>query len=199
MTAQELFDRNLSVNSDIGGHMQELLRLGRLCRVIVEFGVRAGNSTSAWLLSKPAELHCYDQSVPGDVNLFYEVAASNTKFLFTTADTSSLDDIPDCDLLFMDTLHTEDQLKAEMKHARRVRKYMVFHDTEFNGWKGEGGQPGLRHALIDFLLDHPEWRIDCHYKHCNGLTVLRRTYTTLDGETNSRLGSGTDTYHENLV
>lgn len=176
MTATELFNRNRSTHSDIAEHLDYLKSIGSECKRITEFGVRAANSTSAWLASRPEALTCYDWAVPGELQLLKEAAESQgTKFEFIQADTSKIEDIEECDLLFLDTLHTESHILAELKHASKVTKYIVFHDTEINAWVGEGdGQRGLKRGLIEFLLDNTEWRIVSHRKFCNGLTVIAR-------------------------
>lgn len=173
MTALELYARNFGVPSDIGGHMATLLRLGQRCKHITEFGVRGGNSTSCWLAARPVTLRCYDINIPDDLDLFRE-AAEHTDFIFTQADTAHLIDIDETDLLFLDTLHTARQLSAELRHQHRVARYIVMHDTATNAWAGENNEDGLLKALIEFLLDNPQWRIKEHHKFCNGLTVLER-------------------------
>lgn len=175
MTAHELYHRNLANPSDIGGHMETLLRLGLECEHITEFGVRSGNSTSCWLASGPEILRCYDIGVPGELDLFKAIAAEEQiDFAFTQADTSKLATIEETDLLFLDTLHTAPQLTAELRHHTRVNRYIIIHDTETNAWAGEGGEDGLNKALIEFLLAHTQWRIREHHTHCNGLTVLEK-------------------------
>jgi hypothetical protein len=179
MTAMELYVKNASEPSDIGAHMAYMFKLASECDRIVEFGVRGGISTSVWLHSKPEALTCYDMAVPALLDDFKSIALlQDTAFHFVQDDTSKLEDIPDCDLLFLDTLHAGPQVAAELKHSYRVSKYIVLHDTETNGWSGEGGRPGIKVALIDFLLDNPQWRIKSHHKECNGLTVLERTHET---------------------
>lgn len=176
MTATELFNRNKNTPSDIAEHLDYLYAIGSKCNRISEFGVRAGNSTSAWLACSPWKLTCYDWAVPGDLELFKEAAASTgTIFQFIQADTSKIEDIEECDLLFLDTLHTESHILAELKHAKKVTRYIVFHDTEINAWVGEGeNQRGLKRGLIEFLLENTDWRIVAHFKNCNGLTVIER-------------------------
>lgn len=175
MTALELYNRNRSIDSDISGHMETLLRLGQECDHITEFGVRGGNSTSAWLAARPDKLRCYDRNIPDEHALFNAIAvAEDINFAFIQADTAKLDDIDETDLLFLDTLHTAAQLEAELCHHARARRYIVLHDTVAFAWTGEFSGDGLLKALIEFLLDNPQWRVKEHHKFCNGLTVLER-------------------------
>ncbi len=175
MTSKELFDKNKSIGSDIGAHMETMLNLGSKCKSIVEFGVRGGNSTSAWLHASPKALFCYDIAEPQLIGTFNEIAEKNKiLFRFERANTSKLGDIPETDLLFLDTLHTYGQLKSELKHHGRVNKYIVMHDTETNKTKGENGEEGLQKAIDEFLAENKEWKVEAHYPECNGLTVLCR-------------------------
>lgn len=80
------------------------------------------------------------------------------------------------DLLMIDSLHTYAHAAAEMAmHHHRVRRYIVLHDTETFGQRGEDGGLGLWPAVEEFLAVHPEWRIRNRFYHDNGLTVLERS------------------------
>lgn len=84
-------------------------------------------------------------------------------------------EIDPTDLLFIDTVHTAERLGAELaRHAANVSLYLVLHDTETFGKRGEDGGPGLLAAVELFLAAHPEWEISYQARHNNGLTVLRR-------------------------
>jgi hypothetical protein len=143
----------------------------------MELGVRNGVSTRALLAGRPNSLFCCD------INPIPEVIsdlARDAGVSWNYAQQSSI--VPGIggvyvDMLFIDTLHTKDQLAAELRrYSSYVQKWIVLHDTETYGFDGEGGGRGLKDALIDFLLEHPMgWRVEVHYKNNNGLTVLRRT------------------------
>ena len=109
----------------------------------------------------------------------YDIANVDTpdveKLTFHNADVLTVM-IEPTDMLFIDTLHTYDQLSRELfLHANKVRKFLAFHDTFFYGDKGEDGLPGLLIAIRDFLEAAPEWR-ECYSSIANnGLTILART------------------------
>jgi hypothetical protein len=107
-------------------------------------------------------------------------------------------DIEPTDLLFIDTWHVYGHLKRELaKHAGKVRKYIIMHDTEVDKWEGESiragwntedqskgsGIPeieirmGLWPAVIEFLSNHPEYVLHKCFTNNNGLTILRRVNT----------------------
>jgi len=92
-------------------------------------------------------------------------------------------------MLFIDTWHQYDQLKNELnKHANKVNKYIALHDTYTFGIRGEnfsgsGGiiltenieNPiGLLPALIEFMIENPEWKFKYHTIDNNGLIVIER-------------------------
>lgn len=178
MTIEDLYAERLGTPSDITPHMPELRRLADECEIVVEFGVRHGFSTVAFLASRCRMLVSYDLNSPTAV-LPPEVAH---KWGFAQADTSALETggIPACDLLFIDTLHTAHQVREELRQAPYVRKYIVFHDTLTFGCWDEGRDVslppfgGIVEPILEFLAANPEWRVKSHTPECNGLTVLEK-------------------------
>ena len=84
-------------------------------------------------------------------------------------------DIDETDLLFIDTRHTAEQLWSELdRHALKVRRWIVLHDTQIFGERGEDGGPGLLPAIRRFLNENPEWSVVHHTQANHGLTVLSR-------------------------
>jgi cephalosporin hydroxylase len=162
--------------SDIHEHLPALYQLATRSETIVEFGVRSGNSTIALLAGlEPmlgGRMYSYDLNPPA----FPTPAPEAATWFFTQADTATLPGIPDCDLLFIDTLHTCDQVRAELQYADRVRRWIAFHDTQLFGTRDEspGTGPGIMHAIFEFLADHPEWQVQSHTPANNGLLVLAR-------------------------
>jgi len=80
------------------------------------------------------------------------------------------------DLLFIDSLHEYAHLMKELKlHHSKVKKYMMFHDTETFGRSDQRNTgPGLLTAIEDFLKIHPEWVIHDHIEYQHGLTILKK-------------------------
>ncbi|MFB1500824.1 class I SAM-dependent methyltransferase [Thiocapsa sp. N5-Cardenillas] len=144
------------------------------CGCIVEFGVRTGRSTRAFAAGLKGALFSYDIADPKG-----EMPKNTDQFewLFTKANTAFLKSIPDCDLLFIDTLHAESQVMAELRHAPSVRKWIVLHDTYLFGEYGEdqSGERGIGYAISAFLRENSEcWRKVYVTNACNGLTILER-------------------------
>ena len=180
---QAEFERRCALPSDINEHLPTLSCLAMACEGdVAEFGVRMGNSTVAllhglfesqpWPAGHTRTLHSYDLA-PAKVEIPLSSPAA-LWWLFTRADTAKLAHLPPVDVLFIDTLHTCDQVRAELVHATQVRIFIVLHDTILFGSAGEHGQAGITHAIYDFLAKNLEWSVHAHYPNNNGLLVLRR-------------------------
>jgi hypothetical protein len=157
--------------SDINEHLPALYALARECRHVTEFGTRTGVSTTAFLYAQPDKLVCYDRVRFPQVERLAR-AAGRTEFVFREEDVLWAD-VEDTDLLFIDTLHTYEQLSQELRlHAHKVRKYIILHDTTTYGERGEvEGQAGLWPAVEEFLA-RGTFRLRQRYTHNNGLAVL---------------------------
>ena len=172
---QQRFRRLCGENHDISEHLG-LLR-GLACDpevgMIVEIGFRTGVSATA-LATAGKPLHCYDIEPCTDGVRKLKLLAP--KFLFLQGDSLKVD-IPECELLHIDSLHTYKHLSAELsRHAFRCRKWLVLHDTKTFGVKGkDGSEPGLLMALTEFIKrTGAEWSIILHLTNNNGLTILQR-------------------------
>ena len=177
--------------SDINEHIPTLIEYASECESITEMGVRAITSTWAFLGSAPKRLISYDMEDPShygsNIQIVYDVAKQyGLNFTFTKADVLKIN-IEETDLLFLDTWHAYDQLKAELeKHSSKARKYIIMHDTTsyeyrdepltsentFEGEKSSG--KGLWPAITEFLQSNPECEIHKRYTNNNGLTILKR-------------------------
>lgn len=177
--------------SDINEHIPTLIEYGSECETITEMGVRAITSTWAFLGAAPKKLVSYDMEDPShygsDIKLVYKVAEQyGLNFHFVKADVLKID-IEETDLLFLDTWHAYDQLKAELeRHSSKAKKYIIMHDTTsyeqrdepltsentFEGEKSSG--KGLWPAITEFLETNNEWQLHKRYTNNNGLTILKR-------------------------
>lgn len=163
MSLLETFQILLRTPSNISEHMPMLAMLGR-GRSVVEFGFSTGRSATAFLAGGCAKLVSYDI-------LDCSAAAAPLKserFTFVQADSAAVE-IEECDVLFIDSLHTGAHLTKELtKHAGKARQMIAMHDTWCRKFKD-------MHAAVDrFLAAHPEWRVLMDLQNCNGLTVLER-------------------------
>lgn len=173
---ETLFRRAQATPSDICEHVQRMRKLAERCDHITEMGVRTGVSTTAWIAARPKTLICYDIQRCAEVELLMRAAkAAGVNFVFRIENVLHAT-IEKTDLLFIDTLHTYDQLRRELAlHAAKARKYIVLHDTETFGQNGEiPGTRGLWPAVEEFLADNPPWILSERRINNNGLTILKR-------------------------
>jgi hypothetical protein len=161
--------------SDIYRHLPTLYRYASCCRHVTEFGTRTGVSTLALLRAAPKRLIAYDWDRSAEVDYLEELARlQGVDFTFRQQDTRRADLEP-TDLLFIDTYHTRQQLEEELAVAEaKVRRYLILHDTETYGERGEDGGEGLWPAIAAFARREPRWCLLDHRSENHGLTVLWR-------------------------
>ena len=175
MTITEVYDNARSTPSDISEHLSVLHKYASAVRHITELGTRTGNSTAAFLMGAPDCLISYDALRQSEVDALEAVARhQGIDFRFIQQDIRNLSDIDTTDFLFLDSVHTYDQVEFELRFAERVRQYIALHDTETFGRTGEDGGDGIWRAVSEFLRTHAEWALHAHFTHNNGLTILRR-------------------------
>jgi hypothetical protein len=171
------YDLAKSIPSDINENVHILYDLAKECKTVVEMGVRTGVSTRAFL-NTDVELLSFDIVLNQAVEKLFDSAKKQGKNVNYIKDNVLAIEIDDTDLLFIDTLHTYDQLKQELKlHGNKAQKYIAFHDTHTFGLHGEDqrDQKGLLPAIIEFMIENPHWKFKIHKTNNNGFTVLERT------------------------
>lgn len=189
--------------SDINEHLPTLYRYADKCIHVTECGVRSAVSSYAFgaaLISKPgARLIQVDIEYNTNIQRFQkECIAEGLNSVFY--EQSDLDcPLEQTDLLFIDTWHVYGHLKRELNRWHSVvNKYIILHDTEIDGIRGEtlrvGWDPmaqsnksgipvdeickGLQPAIDEFLKEHTEWKLHSRYTNNNGLSVLSRSVDT---------------------
>ena len=137
-------DGDGDTGTDIGEHLRTLHALAKLpgVRHITEFGVRDALSTAALVSALPARQVSYDVDLGEKVRALHARAqaacagAALVDFRLVEADVLAAAPIEETDLLFIDTLHTGEHLLAELRrHAHRVARFIVLHDTAVCGAK----------------------------------------------------------------
>lgn len=168
---ERMFDVAVATPSDINEHMPLLRKLAERCDHVTEFGMRwARGSTVAFLAAQPETLISWDLdptyiTAPRVASLLQ--LKGDTRFEPRTGDTLKISPIEPTDMLFIDTLHTGEQLLRELeRHVdpknASVRKYLAFHDTATFGLAGElPGTAGLRTAIRQFqkFFAFPLWKL----------------------------------------
>lgn len=164
----ELYEQACAMPSDINEHLPVLKGLVA-GKTVLELGTRTGNSSMAFIAGRPKELVSVDLDFS---RLDPQIAAGAilAGVPWTRIERDSR--IPfdrKFDVVFFDTLHTEEHLAAEIE-AHGDADILVFHDTVTNWTEGENGQPGLRKP-IEALIGRYEAK---EYTRNNGLMVLTR-------------------------
>ena len=177
-TLTEYYEDAKNKPSDINEHLETLKGYASVCDTVTEFGCRWGVSTLAFLAAKPKRLISYDLEIYPkltELQNLAKVELPNTEFIFRDASTL-FEEIEPVDLLFLDTYHVYEQVLLELVyHAKKVKKVLIFHDTE--AFKDVGQTPGyggIWKAIDGFLLYNPEWVMIDHRTNNNGLTVLAK-------------------------
>jgi hypothetical protein len=173
--------------TDINEHLPVLKRYADECNHVTEMGVRRGASSRAFLMAD-VTLRSYDiyeeQSV---TELFNQAQLDGKDVQYIIQDVLQVK-IEPTDMLFIDTWHSQRQLRQELAmHGNVPSKYLAFHDTHTYGTVDESmewasnpnrkaikGQ-GLLPAIIEFIMENPHWKFKEHRTNNNGLTVLERT------------------------
>jgi len=198
---QKNFEYLCNTPSDINEHLPILKTLSKDCTSIAEFGVRGMVSTWAFLHgltqnnSDEKKLLCVDIENVDNVQAVINMAKKSGVDMKFVKQNSIDCEIPEVDMLFIDTWHIYGHLKRELiTHHKKVSKYIVMHDTEVDKEFGESirctmniveqsktsGYPimeivlGLDQAIKEFLIDNPEWYLYKVYKNNNGLTILKK-------------------------
>lgn len=172
---QQKYEQLCATPSDINENLPVLKKYAEQSESIVEMGVRAIVSTWALLAGKPKILVSVDIEDPSHYggNLWEVIDAANEANInFSFIKKSSLEiELPEIDMLFIDTLHTYDQLTKELElHHSKVKKFIAMHDTNLLN-----DPDNMRGAVNDFLDKHPEWEVVEYCENNNGMTVLKRT------------------------
>jgi hypothetical protein len=188
---EQIINQIYQTPSDINEHIPTFIEYASECDHITEMGVRAIKSTWAFLGAAPKKLISYDMEDPShygsNIQIVYDVAKQyGLDFEFKQADVLEIE-IEETDLLFLDTWHAYDQLKAELdRHNSKTRKYIIMHDTtsyEFrdepltseNTFKGEQSSgKGLWPAITEFLEENNNWELHKRFTNNNGITILKR-------------------------
>src|SRR3990167_10837759 len=152
---EEKYKQLCEIPSDINEHLPTIRKYALLCDTIIEMGVRGMVSTWALLAGYPLQMASLDIVDPaehqGDVVETKKVAKKHG-IIWDFLKMSSLDfQFRRAELLFIDTIHTYEQLIKELDlHAPRTTKYIIMHDTNF---------PEMQKAIKEFLTNNNDWKV----------------------------------------
>lgn len=173
----------------ISAHLPRLRDLAVGCTVAQEFGVKRGASSAALLLGAESVIS-YDIEPTKEARELARLVGP--RWSYRIEDSRAALPTP-CELLFVDSLHTYAQCRAELqRHADSVSRWLVFHDSITFGsvgaygetgrqvWTYQVGQSvpqtclGIRPAIDELMARDPSWQIRAHYTDSHGLLVLER-------------------------
>ena len=187
--------------SDINEHIPTLRLYSSICQSVCEFGVRTGVSTWGFLQGlldsgnkglKYIGVDIQPCEQVNDVKLLCEQV--NIDYNFIQADSAKVE-IPEVDILFIDSWHVYGHLKRELKNShQKVKKFIIMHDTTVDEFIGESIRMGfavdkqsqetgysrdeiirgLWPAVEEFLNENKEWTLKERFINNNGLTILER-------------------------
>lgn len=174
ISLDQLFDWVAQQPRDLNEHMPLMRSLAEKCEVVAEMTKRR-ESTIALMAARPKRLISYQEENDAILDYAERVKSPETTWDLYVGD---LNDIPvpntDVDMLFIDTRHNAARASKELAIWKdRVKRYIVFHDTEMNGLAGDDGQAGL-YAAIQPVITEGEWFLASHDPRQYGLTVLSR-------------------------
>lgn len=186
---EEFYGQCCSAQRAISPHLPRLRQLASGLDVAVEFGVKAGASSSALLLGAKRVIS-YDILETKSARNLQRIAGSRWDYRLEDSRRAAFGA---CDLLFVDSQHDYAQVQAELTaHAHKVRKYLAFHDSITFGTIGADGESGLhrwtyergvsvpqeamgiRPAIDEMMAADQSWRVLKHYTDSHGLLVLER-------------------------
>jgi hypothetical protein len=179
---EQVFEWCQTIPRDIEKHLVRLRKLASMVPHVTEFSTRR-ETTVAFLAALPPVLvsHNTEQDpLRGYLQHLHHTlqlppSAGGPRVAKWGEGDSLTTEIEETDMLFLDTYGTGDRLYQELvKHAPKVRRWIVRHDTGIFGERGSDGEPGLAFAIKRFIEENPEWFIADHTGEQYGLTVLGR-------------------------
>lgn len=177
----EKYEEACRTKTDINEHLPTLKKYADECNHITEFGTRKGVSTWSWLMSSAKTIRCFDNDMKVMQHLTHHIKCAEQlkkDFTFTCVNTIAKGlEIEPTDLLFVDTLHTYEQVITELKmHSNKVRKYILFHDTSSHpsNAKSVEYEREVNKAVNEFLDTNKNWILKERFTNNHGLTIIQR-------------------------
>lgn len=185
---QATYDHWCKHSGPIAEHLPALRAAAEGLPLAVEFGVQRGCSSSALLMGASRVISCDVQETP-DARELEGAAEGRWDYKIQSSLEAPVIETP---LLFIDSLHTYEHLRAELaRHADAVSDWLIFHDTitygsiaeaghGYHAWNHEVGvtvpieHMGIRPAIDELMIRDPSWRIASHALNAHGLLTLWR-------------------------
>jgi hypothetical protein len=170
--------------SDINEHFPIIKGYTEECESVLELGVRWIVASWAFLAGKPKVYTGFDIEHPSKFGASLDelkkgAEQQGTQFDFILGDDLNpeiYNQLPNFDLIFIDTDHTYQQVKNELEvYHSKANKYLMLHDiVSFRNGGFDKDEKGIWAAIMEFLFYHEEWELWESFANNNGLTILRR-------------------------
>ena len=172
-------------------HLGYLRNVALAVDTVVELGVKRGTSSSALCWCKK-RLISYDIKVTPQARRLQQLIGPKWDLREENTLHVRPEDVPEHDILFIDSLHTFNQVKRELDiFAPKTKEAIIFHDTITFATKGADGESGtylpqpenradfdqdthgIRLAVDEFMMAYPKWYLFRHAPFGHGLLTLR--------------------------
>jgi hypothetical protein len=140
-------------------HIPILRYIASQCEHVTEFGLREGFSTAALSVglgennSSKRELHSYD-IIYQQIHSTLQGLTFPCSWQFHLGDVANSNwHISETDFLYVDDLHTYNQVKTELDiHGRYVKRFLGFHDVFSQGINSldRPGEEGINRAICEY-------------------------------------------------
>lgn len=186
---ERLYDEHVAAKTAMSAHLPRLRALAQGLDLAVEFGVKRGGSSTALLLGA-ARVLSFDLVATAEARALRRLVGDRWTYRI---EDSRAAQVPECDLLLVDSLHTYAQVRDELAaHGHKARRYLVFHDVTTFGEVGADGETGcqqwtyvrgqsvpaeylgIRPAIDEYMARDDTWKIRARYADSHGLLVLER-------------------------
>ena len=157
--------------SDLNEHCDALRTLGE-GRTVVDFGDRPGVSGVA-LATNASHYTMIHPKEPPEFKHIRKFLKDRNAVAELKISTTEIIDVPPCDVLFVDMVHTYSFIKRTLEaNQANVKDFIILHDTVIYGETGDDGGKGIMPAIREFLRTNRRWTVWQHYRNQHGLLVL---------------------------
>jgi hypothetical protein len=173
-------------------HLRYLQNVAMVVDTVVELGVKRGTSSSALCWCKK-RLTSYDIKITPQARKLQQLIGPRWDLREENTLHVRPEDVPEHDVLFIDSLHTYNQVKGELEtFAPKTKEAIIFHDTITFATKGADGESGtylpqpenradfdqdshgIRLAIDEFMIATARWVLFRHVPIGHGLLTLRK-------------------------
>lgn len=180
-TLREWYEAETRKRSDFNEHLPRMFELAARCKVVTELSGWWKPADAAFAAGLPADGRFVSITPKRKPQWATLARLMGPRFSGVETNPDAVPDIPETDLLFIDTAHTAAALFPLLDRLHhRVSSYLVVHCTEtFGEWGDRERSPGVRergvlHALRSFCNAHKEWVVRDNDRNNHGLIVLSK-------------------------